>query len=91
MRLVDEVEEGRVLGEQCFQLTKPDARPVFDPRLGEVVCDGVKSAIHSLMIVFGPEWVHGPNGPSFSSVSLTAHEDISDRKSAFRDGVPERR
>src|SRR5688572_14329816 len=41
-----------MLGQQRLELTQPDAGPVLDPRLGEIVRDGVETVIHARMIDF---------------------------------------
>jgi hypothetical protein len=48
---LEEAEEVGVLAEQILHLGEPSARPVLDPRVGEIVRDEVKAAFtHSSMI-----------------------------------------
>src|SRR5438067_13696458 len=60
---LEEAQEGGVLAQQVFDLRHAGARPVLDPRLGQVILDVMKAAfVHTTMIDQEGEAGNGPGG-----------------------------
>ena len=61
--MLEEAQEGRVLGEEVLDLGDAGPGPVLEPGLGEVVLDAMKAAFaHAGMIDTMPGGRHGPFG-----------------------------
>src|ERR1700737_1117931 len=60
---LEEAEERGVLGQIRLDLGDPGARPVLDPRVGQIVRDVMEAALaHGKMIGQDLRERHGPNG-----------------------------
>src|SRR5262245_767970 len=83
---LEEEQERRVLAQQILDLRDARARPVLDPRLGQVVLDVVESAlVHVLMIGQEPGRDNGPDGSFRGEQWPTSGESpLWERKSGRR-------